>query len=281
MYKFVQITPISKARAAIFLICLGSAHGLIGQTQTPPPPVPPADAADGAKTVASAPQPKWTEDLTAGVQLDEGRAGTKGITVAGDIWEKYSGGVIRFDAGETYGSILYGGKRLTSVNKQGAQISWTHDFSKKYYFTQIDSIDRDEVLLIDYRATSLNAIGIRLQKEKLAFDFGPGIAPVDQQKHTPQIDGFKLDAGAFYSLVYSINPKWHFTHWATYRNNVTYSSDRIIDSATTLTGMITKAVGLKVSVAYNYDGVLSVGALKQGFATRNYLTTTVGVSIHH
>jgi hypothetical protein len=213
--------------------------------------------------------------------LDEGRAGTKGITLAGDIWEKYSDGVIRFDVGESYGSIIYSGTRLTSVNKQGAQLSWTHDFSKRFYFTQIDSIERDEVLLIDYRAGSLNAIGMRLRKGKFAFDFGPGVAAVEQQKHTPQIDGFKVDAGGFYSLVYAINPKWHFAHWTTYRSDVSYSKDRMIDSATTLTGMITKAVGLKVSVVYNYDGVLSAGVLKTGFATRNYLSTTIGVSVHH
>ena len=263
MYNVAQRSTISKAITAIFVICLGSAHGLFGQIETPPPPVPPADAAEAAKAGTSATKPKWTEDLTAGVQLDEGRAGTKGITLAGDIWEKYSDGVIRFDVGESYGSIIYGGTRLTSVNKQGAQLSWTHDFSKRFYFIQIDSIERDEVLLIDYRAGSLNAIAMRLQKGKLAFDFGPGVAPVDQQKHTPQIDGFKVDAGAFYSLVYSINPKWHFTHWTTYRSDVSYSTDRMIDSATTLTGMITKAVGLKVSVVYNYDGVLSPVPLRR------------------
>jgi hypothetical protein len=37
---------------------------------------------------------------------------------------------------------------------------------------------------------------------------------------------------------------------------------------------------MKVAVTYNYEGVLSAGALK-GFATKNYLTTTIGVTIHH
>jgi hypothetical protein len=265
------------ARVTSLFLCLGAGYHLNAQT-APPPPEP-----TGEKTAATPAKPKWTEDLTVGAQLDEGRAGTKMVNILGDVWENYGGGIIRFDIGETYGSISASGIRLTSVDRQYGAFSFTHDLSKskRYYFTQIDSIERDTVLLIDYRASSLNALGIRFKKKKLAFDFGPGFALVDQQKNTPQIDGFKVDAGGFYSLVYNINPKWQLTQWATYRNDVSYPSDRLIDGAIALTGMITKAIGIKISSSYNYEGVLSARSLRLGFNTRNYLSTTIGVTIHH
>ena len=55
----------------------------------------------------------------------------------------------------------------------------------------------------------------------------------------------------------------------------------MIDSAVSLTGMVTKALGIKISAAYNYEGVLAPGAALQGFSTRNYLTTTIGIGFHH
>jgi hypothetical protein len=137
------------------------------------------------------------------------------------------------------------------------------------------------VLLINYRVTSLNGIGMRLKMDKIAFDFGPGFAFVEQQKNTPRIDGFKFDGGAFYSLVYTIDPRWQISHWATYRDNVAYPFDRLINGAVALTGKITKGIGLIVKVAYNYEGVLATGSIRTGFATRDYLTTTIGFTLHH
>ncbi len=266
----------------VLLLGVGVAHSSVAQTP-PPPPETPADKEEAAKDTTKDPKKKWTEDLTVGAQLDAGRAGTKAVSITGDAWTTYRGDILRFDASEGYGAISASGVHITSMDRQYGSFGWSHDLnkSKTVFFTQIDSVERDAILLIDYRASSLNAIGFRLKKKKVAFDFGPGISLVDQQKNTPQIDGFKVDAGGFYSLVYSINPKWHVTHWTTYRNDVSYSTDRLIDSSASIAGAITKTIGMKVSVTYNYEGVLAAGVVRQGFATRNYVTTTIGLTLHH
>lgn len=267
---------VSRIGTAI-LVCVIGGRTLPGQNQPPPAT---SGETPGAQT-AGANAVKWTEDLTAGAQVDDGRAATKGVNIVGDVFEKYASGILRFDFGEGYGSITASGVRITAMNRQFGSFSFTHDLSKKYYFTQIDSIERDTIRLIDYRASSLNAVAIRLKHKKASLDFGPGFAVVLQEKYTPPIDGLKLDAGGFYSFVYAIDPKWTLTDYATYRNNVSYSRDRLVDSAIALTGMITKGIGIKLSAAYNYEGVLAAGNIRMGFNTKNYLTTTVGITLHH
>jgi putative salt-induced outer membrane protein YdiY len=274
----IRFLSIVKNAANTFLVLsLITGSTLLAQNQ--PPPATSDEEATAQKTTVT--PAKWTEDLTVGAQIDDGRANTKAINIAGDIWEKYGDGILRFDVGEGYGSITSSGVRITSMNRQFASFSWTHDLSKRYYFTQIDSIERDTIRLIDYRAASLNALGVRLKGKKVSFDFGPGIAPVVQEKYTPKIDGAKVDVGAFYSLVYTIDPRWTVTHWASYRSDVSYAADRLIDSSISLTGMITKGIGLKVSAVYNYEGVIATGNLRFGFNTKNYLTTTVALTLHH
>jgi hypothetical protein len=279
--KYVQIklkadSTVSALAMAALILCFAGTRSLQGQA---PPPETGKETTAGQNGAAAS---KWIEDLTVGAQIDDGRSDTKAITANGYISRNYKWGVLRFDGSEAYGSIDAGGVRITSLDRQYGSASWTHKLTPVLHFTQINSIERDTIRLIDYRVSSLNVLGIQTKLgEKLTFDFGPGFAVVYQEKNTPQIDGLKFDGGAYYSLVYTIDPRWSIVHWATFREDVTNSSDLIIDSSISLTGKITKTIGIKLSATYNYEGILAKGNVQLGFNTRNYLTTTVGLNLHH
>ena len=97
---------------------------------------------------------------------------------------------------------------LLSLDRQYGSFSWSHNLTKRYFFTQIDTIKRDTIRLIDYRGSSLNALGVRLKGRRWRSVSEAVLRSVDERKNTPLDDGLRFQLGTFYSLVYNIDPHW-------------------------------------------------------------------------
>jgi putative salt-induced outer membrane protein YdiY len=231
-----------------------------------------ADAVNGPNA------PAWTGTLTAGGQIDSGRLFQRALTITSDNWWRGQSNTLRFEAGETYGSIQASGTRITSANNQDARFSWNRTIAKRLYYLMINSEERDTIRKLEHRETSVSGLGIRLfEGPKLFIDIIPGGALVNQNKDLPRVNGVSFDAGLFYALSYKINERWQATNWFTIRSNVADSQDITMDGFASLNGVITKHFGLQVKVTYNYEGLLAPGSIAAGVTTKNYLSTTVGL----
>jgi putative salt-induced outer membrane protein YdiY len=224
---------------------------------------------------------KWTGDVVIGSQLDSGRLDQRMISLTGSLWKVDPKNTFRFDLSHLYGSIKPQDAKIVSVDRQYAGFAWTHPLTPKYYYMQLDYVDRDHLLLIDHRETSIHLIGFRVLKgRKVSLDLGPGVAVVYQDKNVPVVDGFQFSVGGFYSIVYKVDERWTLSQWSQVRSNTQYIRDTVLDSTMSLMGKITKNIGLNVKIAYNYDGVLTPLGILQGYSTKNYLSTVLGANIH-
>jgi hypothetical protein len=224
-----------------------------------------------------APLVKWTGSLSAGTTLEAGRAFQRSTNVTFNLARSDPHNAISVDTTYLRSTLKIADKRLTAADRTAFNLMYERPLNNRLSLVTRGTAERDTLRLLAYRLVNLSGVGITVAKTtRFEFHFTPGIAVATQDKGSAALNGSQFGVGGFEALTYRVGERWSVTHYAIARTNVQDVQDLVIDSKTSLTGMMTKRLGLELALLYNYEGLQAAPAIGQLLVTRNFLGLTAG-----
>ena len=207
--------------------------------------------------------------------METGRTDLTGVQLQLAGKRPYSAaGAVDVSFGYTYATTAPPGQsdRVTVADRLTATFDVEQNYGKRLVMMLRAQTLRDPVAQIQYRIAESAGLGVRLGDKRVQVRLLPGIAFLNDQMHTTY-DGFKVHYGLYEDITATITPAWTFAHYLSASRNVSDSQDYIIALDATLTGAITRRVGIQLAYLFNYEKRLPPGV------EPGYQKTTAGVQI--
>ena len=162
--------------------------------------------------------------------------------------------------------------RVTVADRLTATFDVEQNYGKRLVMMLRAQALRDPVAQIHYRIGEGAGLGVRLGDKRVQVRILPGVAFSNDDMNLVD-DGFKVRYGMYEDITATITPAWTFNHYVSWSRNFADADDNIVALDATLTGAVTRRIGIQLAYQFNYEKHLPPGVEPQ------YQKTTAGVQI--
>jgi hypothetical protein len=229
-------------------------------TQAPaqtPAPTPPAQP-------AKPPEPPhiFSGTLTAGVSLESGQTDLNATQLMMKGQRPYSrDGTFTMKAGYTRATTRppQSPVEITVADRLEANLGIEENFGKRGIWMLRGQALRDTIQKIDYEVEAMTGVGVRLNHKRAQLRIVPGIAVLSHDKNIQIENGFNVNWGVYQDLKIAVTQAWMFTQYINYSRDFVDKDDYVLSSEASLTGAISKRIGVQLSYQYSYERLLPPG----------------------
>jgi hypothetical protein len=243
----------------------------IARAQAPPaqPPAPaptqtpaPTPAAQPAKP----PEPphKLTGNLTFGISLESGQTDLNATQFVIQGQRPYSkDGTFTMKGGYTRAMTRSPGSptRIKVADRLEGNVGVENNYGDRWVLMVRFQALRDPIQQIDYEVEQLTGFGVRLydKNKRVQVRIVPGIALISHDKNIQVENGFNINWGVYQDARIAVAKGWEFTQYINASKDIKDKDDYVLATYASLTGAITKRLGLQLSYEYNYTRLLPPG----------------------
>lgn len=248
--------------ASVVVIGIAILSGLAPSSvraQTPPAQTTPAQPAQPPE-----PPHKFSGTLTAGISLESGQTDLNGTQFTLQGQRPYSrDGTFTIKAGYTRATTRppQSPLRIKVADRQEADAGIEENFGKRGVWMLRGQALRDTIQRIDYQVAALVGVGVRLydKNKRVQARIVPGFAFLSHDKNIQVENGFNVNWGVYQDAKIAVAKGWEFTQYINASKDIKDKNDYVLESYVSLTGAITKRLGLQLSYTYNYTRLLPPG----------------------
>ncbi|MBM3778932.1 MAG: DUF481 domain-containing protein [Acidimicrobiia bacterium] len=262
---------MSRRRVVVLASVLAASLGGDARAQqapvTPPSTEPPAAAAPAG----------FTGSVTMGVSVESGQTDLTGVQLSFDGRRPYSdNGALTMSASYQHGTTRLPDTtaRTTVADHMDAHLGVEHDYGERWVLMARTEALRDRIQRIDYRFTQILGVGPQLRKGRLHFRIVPGVQLLGHDKNVAGENGFNFNYGFFQDATVAINAGWSLSESLFASRDVSDSGDYFLSFSTSLTGAITRRLGIQFAYVHTYESLLPVGV------DPRYQKTLVGLQVN-
>jgi hypothetical protein len=235
------------------------------RAQTPtqaPAQTPPAQTAPAQPATPPEPPHIFSGTLTAGVSLESGQTDLNATQFMLQGQRPYSReGTFTIKAGYTRATTRppQSPVKITVANRMEANVGIEENFGKRGIYMLRGQALRDTIQQIDYQVAALTGVGVRLNHARAQVRIVPGLAFLSHDKNIQTENGFNVNWGVYQDAKIAVTKLWMFTQYLNYSRDVKDKDDYTLAADASLTGAITKRIGVQLSYRYTFERLLPPG----------------------